>query len=90
MTDRNPNRAPETPEDEPLDGLFTEKKSVAPRDRTRLGKSAAAVVVLGVLAYFVWQWINEPSGVQRKPAEMAAIIPLPPPPPPPPEPEPPP
>ncbi|CAB3647231.1 energy transducer TonB family protein [Achromobacter pestifer] len=87
MTEPNPNRPPQAPEQQELAGLFAEKQAEPRRDVMRVVKPVVAVLIVGVLGYFAWQWISDMSGVQRKPPEMTAIIPLPPPPPPPPEPE---
>lgn len=45
---------------------------------------ALAAVLLGGLAWLLWQWSQDMSGVRREAPKVPAIIPLPPPPPPPP------
>ncbi len=45
----------------------------------------AGALVAGGLAWLLWVWANDMSGIRREAPKIPAIIPLPPPPPPPPE-----
>lgn len=53
-------------------------------DSRRLLKWGAVALVGAGLAWLLWQWANDMSGVRREAPKIPAIIPLPPPPPPPP------
>nr|WP_236097226.1 putative porin [Pseudomonas aeruginosa] len=48
-------------------------------------KWGLGALLLAGLAWLVWEWANDMSGVRREAPKVPAIIPLPPPPPPPPE-----
>ncbi|QWA10734.1 TonB family protein [Sodalis ligni] len=54
---------------------------------TRVAAWALAVAAAGGLAWLVWQWAHDMSGVTRQVPKIPMIIPLPPPPPPPPPPK---
>ena len=69
----------------PESGL-AEVRSSAPGWRRPLAWGVGALVAAG-LAWLLWLWANDMSGVRREAPKIPAIIPLPPPPPPPPVPE---
>jgi TonB family protein len=50
----------------------------------RLLPIAAGVLIVAVLAWFLWLWAHQTAGIKREAPKIATIIPLPPPPPPPP------
>ncbi len=52
---------------------------------TRFAAWVLAVVAAGGLAWLVWQWAHDMSGVSRQVPKIPMLIPLPPPPPPPPQ-----
>lgn len=77
---------PDSRDDNGLGELFSRERTASRRNGGPW-LSLAALLVVGVSAWLVWQWAGQTTGKQRKPPELTAIIPLPPPPAPPPEPE---
>lgn len=65
------------------DSGLAEVRSAEPTWRRPLAWGLGALVAAG-LAWLLWQWANDMSGVRREAPKIPAIIPLPPPPPPPP------
>ncbi|BCG25050.1 hypothetical protein TUM18999_32410 [Pseudomonas tohonis] len=65
------------------DSGLAEVRRAEPTWRRPLAWGLGALVAAG-LAWLLWQWANDMSGVRREAPKIPAIIPLPPPPPPPP------
>ncbi|EQM66996.1 energy transducer TonB family protein [Pseudomonas solani] len=65
------------------DSGLAEVRSAEPKWRRPLVWGVGALVAAG-LAWLLWQWANDMSGIRREAPKIPAIIPLPPPPPPPP------